>query len=128
MTDVLKRLYAAWNERDVDAVPGLFHTNAEFRTSGDYPGISPTYRGHEGVRAFMRDFYEIWESIRIEPHRFEEVDERSVALFHFVGRGRGGVPVEREGGHIATVEDGVIVDFQAYGSWASTLEDAGLDE
>jgi ketosteroid isomerase-like protein len=125
---VLERFYEAWNRPDPDAVTELFSPVAEFRTSGDYLGVSPVYRGHGGVRAFWRDFYEIWETIRIDVKRYEQVGDRSLALFLFVGTGRDGVPVEREGGHIATVEDGLIVDLEAYGSWATLLEDAGLED
>jgi ketosteroid isomerase-like protein len=89
--------------------------------------VAATYRGHDGVRAFMADFYEVWESIRIEPRRYEDLGDRALGLFHFVGTGRGGVPVEREGGHIVKVEDGLIIDLEAYGSWADTRAAADVE-
>jgi ketosteroid isomerase-like protein len=125
--EVLERFYAAWNGRDVDAVEALFDPDAEFRTSGDYPGTAAVYRRREGIRAFWSDFYEMWESIRIVVGRYEQVGSRWLALFHFVGTGREGVPVEREGGHIAKVEHGVIVDLEAYGSWADALAAADVE-
>jgi ketosteroid isomerase-like protein len=132
MTDggigVLRRFHDAWNRRDKDAVTALFSPDVGFRTSGDYLGVAASYNGHDGVRAFMSDFYDLWETIRIEPLRYEQAGERSLALFHFVGTGRDGVSVEREGGHLVRVEAGLIVDLEAYGSWARLLADAGLEE
>ena len=125
---MLQRFYEAWNRRDPDTVIELFRPDAEFRTSRDYLGISPVYRGREGLLAFWRDFYEIWETIQIEVRRYEQVGDRALALFHFIGTGRDGVPVEREGGHVARVEEGLIVDLEAYGAWATLLADAGLGE
>lgn len=123
----LDRFYEAWNARDLERMAEIFHPDAEFRTSGDYPGVSAVYRGHDGVRAFWDDFNAIWEELRIEPRRYEELGDRALVLWMFIGTGRGGVVVEREGAHSVRVEDGLIVDLQAYGSWDGALADAGLD-
>ncbi|HEX8645426.1 MAG TPA: nuclear transport factor 2 family protein [Thermoleophilaceae bacterium] len=126
MIEPLDRLYDAWNRRELEHVAEIFHPDAEFRTSGDYPGVAAVYRGHDGVRAFWRDFNEIWEDLRIEPHRYEELGDRALVLWRFSGTGRGGIVVERDGAHLARVEDGLIVDLQAYGSWPRALAAAGL--
>ena len=113
----LEGLYEAWNRDDLDAMLALFTPGVEVRTSGAFLGTSPVYRGREGLLAFWEDFNQTWESLRVETEGYEEHGERTLALFRFVGHGRGGVPVEREGAHVVRVEDGLIADLEAYESW-----------
>lgn len=128
MTEQLARLYDAWNRGNVEALVSLVHPELEFHTSGHYPDLPALYRGPEGILAFWRDFRGLWESLVIEPCRYETVGGRGLALWRFNGVGRGGIPVEREGGHIAAGRDGLIVDLRAYGSWGEALAAAGLGE
>ena len=127
-TALLQELYGLWNANDLERALPLMSPAVEFHTSGDYPGVALVYRGHEGMRRFWEDFAGAWESIEVRPHRFEELDDGALALFHFVGHGRGGVTVEREGGHLVRAENGLLVWLRAYGSWAETLADGGLAE
>jgi ketosteroid isomerase-like protein len=124
----LERLYEAWNRDDLGGVIELFAADAEARTSGDFPGISPVYRGHDGLRQYWRDFNQMWESIEVRTERYEDHGARTLALFRFVGHGRGGVPAEREGGHLVVVRNGVIADFEAFGSWDAALTVAVVRE
>ena len=55
----------AWNRGDVDAVLELCHPEFEYHTSGDFLGVDPVYRGHEGFRKLERDFRGAWESLRV---------------------------------------------------------------
>ena len=123
-TGTLRALYRAWNANDLELGITLMDPAVEFRTSGDYPGVAPVYRGHDGMRRFWDDFAGAWETISVREERFEELGDRVLALFHFVGHGREGVTVEREGGHLARVENGLLVWLVAYGSWATALEAA----
>jgi ketosteroid isomerase-like protein len=127
MTEPLQRLYEAWNRDDPDVLVSFVHPDVEFRTSGHFPDLPDAYSGIEGIRAFHEQFTAPWESLEIEPCRYETNGERALALWRFRGIGRGGVPVEREGAHIAVVRDGLIVDIQGYGSWKEALADAGLE-
>jgi ketosteroid isomerase-like protein len=128
MIETLERLYAAWNRVDLNGVVALFHPECELRTSGDYPGVESVYRGHVGVRAFWRDSHDPWEALRVEPERYEEAGGRMLVLLRFAGTARDGLAVEREGAHLVRVEDGLIADLQACGSWAKGLANAGLAE
>jgi ketosteroid isomerase-like protein len=121
MNPTLERFYAAWNAVDLEGVTAVFHSECEFRTSGDYLGVAPVYRGHEGIRAFWHDFHDVWEALGVEPDRCEEAGDRALVLLHFAGTARGGLSVKREAAHLVRIEGGLIVDLEAYGSWADGL-------
>ena len=66
--DVVKAVFAAFAERDVEGV--LAHADADIVFSpvtGDYAGRTEPYRGHDGMRQYFRDVAEVWDELRIVP-------------------------------------------------------------
>jgi ketosteroid isomerase-like protein len=54
--DLCRRSYAAWVAEDADSLIGLFAENCEWNVEAmAATGIGPVYRGHEGLRRFMRE-------------------------------------------------------------------------
>jgi ketosteroid isomerase-like protein len=54
------------------------------------------YSGHDGIRRFMAEVREVWETFTGEPTDVEETDDVVLALVHSVGHGRGsGVDIDR---------------------------------
>jgi ketosteroid isomerase-like protein len=45
-----------WSRGDIDAWLTPHHPDAEFRTSGVYPGVDAVYRGRAEMRRFWHDF------------------------------------------------------------------------
>ena len=123
--ELARRAYDAWNRGDVDGVLALCHPELEYRSSGDYPGLDPTYRGREGFRKFERDFRATWESLTIDIERLEDHGEQVVVLGTFEARGRDGMTVRRPGANVVTFRDGLAVRIDAYGEWDGALEAVG---
>jgi ketosteroid isomerase-like protein len=111
----IRTSYRAWNRQDIEAAlePIDPHVVWEIRAPGSDEVM--VYRGHEGVRAFWRDFWEAWEEISIEPERFVEKGDRVLCAIQFRGRGReSGIEVEAPSFHVQTFRHGKVVRFQAF--------------
>ena len=68
--DVVKAVFAAFAERDVEGVLAHAETDIVFSAvTGDYAGRTDPYRGHDGMRQYFRDVAEVWDELRIVPRR-----------------------------------------------------------
>jgi len=71
--DVVKAVFAAFDERDVEGV--LAHAASEIVFSpvtADYAGRPGPYRGHDGMRQYFRDVAEVWDELRLVPGDFRQ--------------------------------------------------------
>jgi hypothetical protein len=83
---LLRRTYAAFNARDVDAVVAALHPGV------DWPNVLEDTRlhGHAAVREYWAQQFELIDP-RVEPERFSlEPDGRIAVDVHQVVRDRGG--------------------------------------
>jgi ketosteroid isomerase-like protein len=94
------------------------------RALGPQRGV---YRGEE-VRQALSEFYEGWQSVRIEPPEFIEVGEHVVVPWtaHFIGRG--GIEVQARVTWTYTFRDGTIERVCIYQERREALEAVGLSE
>jgi ketosteroid isomerase-like protein len=73
--DVVVTAVDAVNRADVEAFVACFHPDVEWVVSGErFPGFGGTYRGHEGVRRWLEQALEPWESVHLD---IEEITEPS---------------------------------------------------
>ncbi|MBA3262065.1 MAG: nuclear transport factor 2 family protein [Thermoleophilaceae bacterium] len=71
--DVVKAVFAAFTERDVEGV--LAHADPDMLFSpvtGDYAGRTEPYLGHDGLREYFRDIASVWDELRIVPSEFRQ--------------------------------------------------------
>jgi ketosteroid isomerase-like protein len=121
--------YAAWNRRDADEMVSHVTEDVVVEPSGMFPGTEAMYRGREEFAHYLDVMMEPWEKFTIEPQRLIEVDgERLVGLVRFRGRGRHGIEVERDFGHVLTFRDGLLTHLRSYESWDDALAAAGVAE
>ena len=85
------------------------------------------YRGEEAQRLVI-DFFESWQSVRIEPDEFIEAGEHVVVLTteHFVGRD--GIEVQARDTWTFTIRDGMIVRGCLYQDKQEAIKAVGLKE
>jgi ketosteroid isomerase-like protein len=115
--DLVARLYERWNARDLDGCIALHHPEFEMVTSGTFPDLEPVYKGPRGFRQFWNGFYGIWERLTISLHEVIDTGDRVLALWVFDGEGRDGVRVQREGAHLITLREGLVLRMEVYGRW-----------
>jgi ketosteroid isomerase-like protein len=116
--DMVRSVYQAVNEDDLPAFLALLHPEVELTTSGVFPDLSPTYRGHEGAidywNAVGPGLGGLWDSFTIEVTECELVGDQVVASVHQRVQGRDGVAVEHDWGHLYSFADGLISRARAF--------------
>jgi ketosteroid isomerase-like protein len=100
----------------------------ELHLSGVFPDLAPVYRGYEGVREFVARFNATWEELTPDTYRYEDLGDQVLSLTHMRGRGRDGIEVVLEMGHVWTFRDGLIRRMDAFADPEKALEAAGLPE
>jgi ketosteroid isomerase-like protein len=124
-----RQFYAAWNSNDFDFQLAHISPDYEFHLHAKMPGMKEVYKGADGVREFVKDWRETWETLESVVDRIIDVDdERVLGLVHLHGVGREGIELEVEYGHLMTFRDGVAVRLEGILGWDNALRAAGLDE
>ena len=121
-----RRIYAAFNARDADALVALCHPSIEVQSvfaavSGD------VYHGHDGVRRWQRELSEAWGGeIRVEAEAYFDLGEHALAFDVMHGRGRrSGAEVALPGAAVTRWRDDRCVYFKAYADREEALRDLG---
>jgi ketosteroid isomerase-like protein len=75
--DVVKAVFSAFAERDLDSVLELLAPEIEFiAVTSDYAGRTEPYRGHDGIRQYFRDVAEVWDELRLTPTDYRMVGDQ----------------------------------------------------
>jgi ketosteroid isomerase-like protein len=121
--DIVRRLYAAFRDRDEAAMLALVHPDFEFWTlTGEELGRSEPYRGLEGMRQYLADVAATWEELRPLPSQFTRSGEWVLVTGRVYARGRGQV-VDSSAGWRWRLRDGKIVYGRIYRSAEEALND-----
>ena len=119
-------VYRAVNAGDLHDFLALMHPEVELETSGIYPDFRASYRGLRGAVDYWEAARGVWDEFSIEIERLEDLDDKVLALLHQRVRGRNGIVVEHDWGHVFSFRDGLVSRVRAYASWDDALEFAGL--
>ncbi len=124
-----RRLYEAFNVRDVDALVALCDPSIEIRSVFAAVGAG-VYHGHDGVRRWQRDLEDAWGSeIRVEVDAYFGLGEHTLAFDTPHGRGReSGAEVALPGAGVTRWREGRCVYFKAYADRGEALGDLGVSE
>jgi ketosteroid isomerase-like protein len=120
--EVVRRAFATFNARAVDDLVGLSDPDSEWLPfRAQLEGM--VYRGHEGIRQWIRDMDDDWEAFRIDPVEFHDRDDRIVVIGHVQALARtSGVDVDSEAGFLFELRAGRIVRLVSYSDPAAALE------
>ena len=86
--EIVQRGFDAFNEKGVEGIIPLIHSDFEATTPPSLASEPDTYRGPDGIRRWFDSFDEVMDEIRWEPHRFREVGDRVVVEFTLRARGK----------------------------------------
>jgi ketosteroid isomerase-like protein len=94
--DVVRGIYAAFAERDLDAVLEHVHQDCVLYAGGTaaLAGHEGPYRGPEGVRRYFEDAASGWDELQLHPDDFRSIPGFVVAFGHAVAR-RGDASLRR---------------------------------
>ena len=123
---VVKAVFAAFAERDVERVLELIDPEVEFTpVTADLAGRTEPYRGYEGIREYFRDVSLVWEDLRLTPRDFREVGGNILVTGRVNARSAARI-VDGSTGWIWRVRNGRVVYGRVYAS-AAEAEAAARD-
>jgi len=127
--EVIRRMYERWL-RDDRSLFEAFHPEIELHPdpAADWVGVDDVYRGHAGVRRYMRQVYEAFEDYRPEVEELLDAGDKVITLAVEHGRGRGsGAAVEaRKTAHVWTMRAGKAIRLDLYLDRTRALDAVGL--
>jgi len=126
--EVVRRFVEAFNARDVDLLVSLSAEDSEWRPfRAQLEGI--VYEGHEGVRQFLSDMDEDWETFRIDALEFHDRDECVAVIGRVKARGRGSsVEIESTAGFVHELDRGRVRRVTSHSDVETALEALGPQE
>ena len=125
--DVVRAALDAFNRGDFDAMLRYAAPDFELdwsRAVGPQRGVYKL----DQARSFFDDFGDTFESIRVEPSEFIEVDDNVIVPQTGYTRGRDGIETTARITLVWTIRDGAIVRICLYQDKQDALEAAGLSE
>jgi ketosteroid isomerase-like protein len=129
--EALKRATAAFNDRDVDAALEFLDTGVELHLSlfSAMIGESSVYRGHKGVRQFIRDLDDAFAEFQVEISEVRDLGDRTLSIGHLHGRGKeSGADVESPVGYLHEFKNCKVTRIDDFLDPAEALEAARLEE
>ena len=129
--EIVRRLYEAFKTRDNVWPFEVYDPEIEWEESdaGELvsAGFEPVYRGHDGVRAFWRQWLEAWESIDFRLDDLIDAGDQVVALIWQRNRGRAsGAVVEYEYAQVWTLRNGLVIRQRGFIDRQDALRAVGL--
>jgi ketosteroid isomerase-like protein len=129
--EAFRRALEAYNRRDTDAFLEAFDPVAEIHplTLAMFGRQGTIYRGHEGIREFIRDVDEVLPGIQVEALEIRDLGERIVANGRIHAQGRtSGAEVESPIAWLVELRASKIVRMRDFLDPREALEAAGLSE
>jgi ketosteroid isomerase-like protein len=110
--ELVRRAYAALAARDFEALAELADPQFELDIT-DRVFNPATYRGEEGLRRFLAEVDELWESMDMRVERLVERDDEVLALLAVAIKGRGsGLTLQDRIAQRWTAREGKLVRMQ----------------
>jgi len=110
--DVLRRFYAAWNDRDVDGVVAVFHEHAELAPLLVPLVSSDLYHGRDGVARWFGELLQRFDEVRVDCEQIIETGDGAVGIIKVVARDGDGTEMEARLANVCQMRDGLIVTFE----------------
>jgi ketosteroid isomerase-like protein len=129
--EVFKRAFGAINRRDAEALVSELDPEVEWHGAilMAMGGQRIVYRGHTGVREWLRDLYETLSEFRAEYPDIRDLGDRTVGIGHVYGRGKAsGVEIESPHATVVEFRSGKGIRIRTYLDPREALETAGLSE
>ena len=125
--ELVRGVYTAVNDDDLEAFLAAMHPEVELATSGVYPDFRPTYRGHAGALEYWQAARGLGEAFVIEIGRCEPVGDHVLAEVNQQVLGRDEIAVEHRWAHLFSIEDGLVRRVRAYLSWDEAISQANFE-
>ncbi len=131
--EIVRRVYDAVARGAVDAVLDFYDSDIEWNMSrSPYRALvgRDSYRGHDGLRRFFRDYRDPWAAIEDKCEELIDAGERVIAVVSTCARGKAsGADVERtHQAGVWTLRGGKVIRVDWFSTRGEALEAAGLSQ
>jgi uncharacterized protein len=125
--DVIKRVFEAGARGDWDAIVALHHPEWEGHIPDEYP-VAGTWRGLDGVRAFMQEWLDAFDEFKADAEEFVEGEDAVMVAVRYWGRGRGsGLEITDRWFYAYRLREGKVIGWRPYRERGEALAALGLD-
>jgi ketosteroid isomerase-like protein len=126
--EIVRRGFEAFARGGPEALAEFWDPEVEVGVPPDLPQAG-TYRGREGVLAWMSDWSEAWDQIEYTPEEIVGSGDTVVVTVLYDGVGKGsGLRIDGRFWYLIRLRDGKIIYLHLYGDRSEALEAAGLRE
>jgi ketosteroid isomerase-like protein len=127
--ETVARVYTRWARGDFTAGVKLFEQNVMLVIDPAIPDGGGVFLGQDGVRAYMKDFLDAWESLTIEAESLQDAGDSVLVSVRQVGVGRGsGVPSEVGYFQLWTFRGSEVIRIDSVLDEEAALKAVGLRE
>jgi ketosteroid isomerase-like protein len=125
--EIVQRAHDALNRGDAEALAAL--CAPDFRLDMSDRVFNPeVYSGHDGIRRFVAEVREVWETFTWEPTEMREAGDMVLAIVHSVGRGRGsGLEIDRDSAMVWQIPEETLFALTFYRDLSAARQAAGID-
>ena len=126
--EIVRRHLDAYSRRDVDALRTVTHARVELDWSASRGWLAGVYQGLDEAMRFYAEYYEVFETMVVEPDRFIETGDLVVVPNVAHQRGRDGVTTSARSTLIFAVHNGQVTRICLYQDEDEALKAVGLEE
>ena len=127
--EIVRRATEAYSRGDLDEALASWSADAVLDWSNSRGLEAAVVRGRDEIRAYMEQFLEAFEEVRIELEDVFEADEGVVIVENLAYfRGRDGIEVTARSAWVITLQNGCQTSLTLYQSKADALKAAGPSE
>jgi ketosteroid isomerase-like protein len=126
--EIVRRAIKAFNGEDLDQALEWADPEIEWVVAREHPDAA-THRGRDAVAAYLREWQDTLEDLRLEMARVVEVGDTVVTVGKMCGVGAGsGAAVEIPIAFVSYVREGRTVRVEEYLNQAHALRAVGLSQ
>jgi ketosteroid isomerase-like protein len=126
--EIVRCLWKAWERRDTKAVLRLYDPAIVWQSREGDP-LGATYRGHEGVRTYFREWFETFEGYDAMAETFIDAGDKVVVGSRVIGRGKAsGIEIGMSGWQVYELRNGLVVRVDFFQTETEALEAVGMSE
>ena len=127
---MVSRSQESFSRGDIEVALLIADPEVEIRAVGwEALGLSERYHGHEGWRAFVRDWLAEWGDYEQVPEQLMDLGDRLILRTKATAQGkRSGVSVVLSVCYCVYFADGQITRWDVAPSWSDLADELGLDD